>query len=709
MNGVSAQPFMRKRTMVLLFLMILGCIYCLQIKYAVAELEKVIESRILAEEELKQEFTKYKKKKQNRPPSFWEKNTQLAESFLMDPSKITTVRKVITAYLETPLNDTIPNTGSQGDPNSEKDKGSPPEFYTPLPLRTTTPDDLKKFQYPKFQTCHDLPAKLPVDRGLELDKNGMAVVRNIGNTPTEPDYPWEEAPHCPVDADPFLPWIHDLFPSLDGTRMEFIAQNRRRCKSGKQFQKDILRMTPQVALFQPISVERIDEARAQELAPHLWKNNSSSTDAKVPRYRLAPYEEASPDGMWTRFICRFHTTDFETGETKILEETLSEYPLNYEFAGYRKNRPQLLTPKGRETNLFWTSTLMFSCPIPQHLQPLVNTGFTILSDGTPTLRVDVIPIRTPPRYGSKEIYFTEDMAGPRSKWETSGNLDTFNTVNMTSKGFNATLRWGPSHVLPSIEASGRWVNLPVCHPPTIPTKRRHDEARTQAETPLKENQLEKAQPEKLDKLKNVDSKKRYGLSACLWASASFAERGIREDHSRQKDTNDRLKEWIEFHLLAGFDHIVVYDNSGAHTNETSLEPTTSLYPPSKVTRVDWPSMVCNNNIPGHPNTGERSSQYAAENSCRVRYGPYTEWMASFDTDEYLVPMGNYTSLKDVVSDAAEQGTNILTFRSTRGKLRHIFTRYELLSLLVLYNTTMIPHSHSYAVLQSTTERQIFMK
>ena len=33
----------------------------------------------------------------------------------------------------------------------------------------------------------------------------------------------------------------------------------------------------------------------------------------------------------------------------------------------------------------------------------------------------------------------------------------------------------------------------------------------------------------------------------------------------------------------------------------------------------------------HENTGERSSQYAAENSCRARYGPYTEWMASFDT------------------------------------------------------------------------------
>ena len=50
-----------------------------------------------------------------------------------------------------------------------------------------------------------------------------------------------------------------------------------------------------------------------------------------------------------------------------------------------------------------------------------------------------------------------------------------------------------------------------------------------------------------------------------------------------------------------------------------------------------PSRVCNNNIPAHENTGERSSQYAAENSCRARYGPYTEWMASFDTGEYGIP------------------------------------------------------------------------
>ena len=121
--------------------------------------------------------------------------------------------------------------------------------------------------------------------------------------------------------------------------------------------------------------------------------------------------------------------------------------------------------------------------------------------------------------------------------------------------------------------------------------------------------------------------------------------------------------------------IYVYDNSGAQTNKIDLSGVTSQFSQSQVTRIDWPSIMCNNNVPGHPNVGERSSQYAAENSCRTRYGPLTEWIASFDTDEYLVPMGNYTSLKDVVDDAQRKGTKILSLRSSRGKLRHIFTRY----------------------------------
>ena len=130
-----------------------------------------------------------------------------------------------------------------------------------------------------------------------------------------------------------------------------------------------------------------------------------------------------------------------------------------------------------------------------------------------------------------------------------------------------------------------------------------------------------------------EESKTHKLTACLWAAATFTTRGNAEAVT---NTQARIIEWIEFHLMVGFDHIYVYDNTGAHTDEVDLEST--LYPrflESEVTYIGWPSRVCNNNIPAHENTGERSSQYAAENSCRARYGPYTEWMASFDTGAIL--------------------------------------------------------------------------
>ena len=42
------------------------------------------------------------------------------------------------------------------------------------------------------------------------------------------------------------------------------------------------------------------------------------------------------------------------------------------------------------------------------------------------------------------------------------------------------------------------------------------------------------------------------------------------------------------------------------------------------------------NRPAHKSPGERSSQYAAESSCRERYGDLTEWLTFIDTDEYMV-------------------------------------------------------------------------
>jgi hypothetical protein len=161
--------------------------------------------------------------------------------------------------------------------------------------------------------------------------------------------------------------------------------------------------------------------------------------------------------------------------------------------------------------------------------------------------------------------------------------------------------------------------------------------------------------------KNDEPEKKHRLVSCVWASAGYATRGERFSIN---DGQRRLQEWINFNLLAGVDHFYVYDNSGAHSHETSLKPITDIFP-DQVTRIPWPATVCNNRPNNVDSPGERSSQYAAESSCRLRFGPYTDWIGGFDIDEYLVPMANYTSLPQLLDKLDEEGTQAISFGSWR--------------------------------------------
>lgn len=186
-----------------------------------------------------------------------------------------------------------------------------------------------------------------------------------------------------------------MVTALDGTYIEFVAQNRRRCKTGKRQTDSVNRLVPQVALLQGISVKRLDESEAIKLAPNLWTDPNAT---KSPRYRLTTEEDADMDGKQTRFICRFTkvTVNEEHGtpETSVIGETLSVYPFLYEMVTYRKGTRTMLTPRGNDGGFFWTSTLRFRCPVPSSLRTAVAEGSTTLSDGTATLHVDVVPIRT---------------------------------------------------------------------------------------------------------------------------------------------------------------------------------------------------------------------------------------------------------------------------------------------------------------------------
>jgi hypothetical protein len=574
---------------------------------------------------------------------WWENNLQVAQKLFATKPMIR--YNILTAYLESPMNDTVDHKtimkeGSEGRDDKKEDAGEIYEsliYKVPLPRRTGAPEDLNRVEYPQLRSCNDLPAKLPTDRGLLFDAEGNIAAHSS----SEP----MDARYCPVDGDSFLPWLHDVFPDKDGTNIHFIAQNKRRCQTGPNFFEHKERLRPQLALFQSISVQRIDESIARALGPDLWRPSDEDIDNAMPRYRLSPHSEADQDAQETRFICRFHTLDFTTSDgiprPIILNETLSRYRFNYEYIASQRGKIGLMTLNGDDKEAFYTSTLQFSCPVPGNLQFLVKGGSTILDDGTPTLWVDVIPIRTSPRF-MKEVYFPEGTTGPYYP----------RPIYM----FNATSRWGDRHVLPRIEASGRLSNIPICRPPAL-----------EAKLPTSLKHLRYKVPTPTTNWTEAPHTKPVTLTACLWVSASYHHRGNFE--GPVDDTKDRLYEWIHFHLLVGFEHIYVYDNSGANTNQTSMEDITKTFPSTRVTRIDWPSRICNNNVPKSSNPGERSSQYAAENSCLARYGPLTEWMGIFDVDEYMVPMGKYTSMKDVVKDADRDGVKILNFRSTRGKLR----------------------------------------
>lgn len=63
-----------------------------------------------------------------------------------------------------------------------------------------------------------------------------------------------------------------------------------------------------------------------------------------------------------------------------------------------------------------------------------------------------------------------------------------------------------------------------------------------------------------------------------------------------------------------------------------------------------------------------SLKFILFNSSYYRYGPYTDWMASMDPDEYFIPMGNYSSWKQILDKVdRDEGRSVLKFRSTRAR------------------------------------------
>jgi len=415
-------------------------------------------------------------------------------------------------------------------------------------------------------------------------------------------------PDLPIDdfptGDPFLPWLHDYFVSEDSRFVQFVAQNKRRCDTGEGNLEVMRFWEPQVALLQTIPIVQEGD-----------------------RYRYATsMDEATHPA--TRFQCRFFHES-----TKDSVTTLSEFSFDYEYVTWRKlGRPMIDRRGGKDSAMFWLSTLLFSCPIPDQWQNLVSHHLS-----RPDLYLDLVPIRTPVRIA--EVLLTLNHTGP----------DAYSRLK--SRLFPVHKVFGRESYLPATQDAGRWANLPVCPRPKKEQQHRGDIPQYSA-----------------NKTKNP----LYQFVACTWTAASYSRRG---DVVVVNDTSARLREWIIFHLMVGVEHVYVYDNTDM-TNRTGLSElwhVTQEFTKEQVTYHPWPCKVCNNNRPANANPGERSSQYAAEASCRERYGPLSEWMTFLDIDEYLVPMKE-TPIKSydwrpILNDMKSNGIPVLQFRSTRARPR----------------------------------------
>lgn len=313
--------------------------------------------------------------------------------------------------------------------------------------------------------------------------------------------------------DPFLPWIHDYFVHDDTVR--FVAQNKRRCHTGRGKQGDMAFWEPQMALLQPVSITY---------------NSSTQT------YHLAEPEHA--DYPETRFICRFRDTYNESTVTEF-----SIYPFNYEYINWRKraNSP-MFVKDGPDVKIVDYSTLLFACPVPESLRRESR------------LYLDLIPIRTPARYDEGYLLTAEQV----------GQAEFAKL-----KRFDTKRHYGNQTELPPIDQAGRLENLPICLPDN---DKDGYNARRSSEH-------------------EGGPRRRHRLVACAWVAASYERRGGK---SFVSDTAQRLKEWLVFHQLAGFDQIYLYDNTHVENATTTdeqmpLKKIANLFP-GFVTWIRWPGM-----------------------------------------------------------------------------------------------------------------------
>lgn len=136
---------------------------------------------------------------------------------------------------------------------------------------------------------------------------------------------------------------------------------------------------------------------------------------------------------------------------------------------------------------------------------------------------------------------------------------------------------------------------------------------------------------------------KYQLSVCtMITSNSYIDARF---NSSVSDAVYRVIEWIEFHLMVGFDHFFIYDNSMDNCIDTECSVLYEILLPyidkDIVTYIHWPIPFCDTFFEGLAQWRRWGSQIAGFNSCIGRFGSFTKWMSIHDVDEFFIPIQPY--------------------------------------------------------------------
>ncbi|MBR1646876.1 MAG: glycosyltransferase family 92 protein [Selenomonadaceae bacterium] len=106
-----------------------------------------------------------------------------------------------------------------------------------------------------------------------------------------------------------------------------------------------------------------------------------------------------------------------------------------------------------------------------------------------------------------------------------------------------------------------------------------------------------------------------------------------------KDEAPYLREWLDYHLLAGAEHFYLYNNDSSDDYEKILQPYVEA---NLVTLIDWSGKLM---------------QMPAYNDALNRYKFFCRYMAFIDLDEFIFPKTNQ-SIVEVVDEILSRNPNV---------------------------------------------------